>query len=169
MDNLQTQIADQIRINTAFEQMIVSVLIGASFCSVVFFIVSAFSTISGGYGWLEFIVGDFVNALLYAFVIFLSGFLAAAIVAAPLFVALEKIPYRHMWPYVIAALFFELALYALFFRGFASAGGSSSLFILPMFAPGIIVSVIFGFRMRPFWRAVARAEQAATEHLPRLH
>ncbi len=169
MDDLQTQFADQIRINTAFEQMIVSVLIGASFCGVVFFVVSAFYTVLGGYGWLEFIVGDFVNALLYAFVIFLAGFLAAAIVAAPLFVALEKIPYRHMWPYVIAALAFEFVLYVLFFRSFASAGGSSGLFFLPMFAPGVIVSVIFGFRMRPFWRAVAQTEQAATDHHQRLH
>lgn len=169
MDNVQTQIADQIRVNTAFEQMIGSVLIGAGFCGAAFFVWNIVTAVFGGYVWFDYVAGQFFNALLYTFVIFLAGFLAAGILITPLFVALEKIPYRHTWPFVIAALVFELLLYALFFRDFVGMQSQSILFNLPMFAPGIIITLIFGRRMQPFWRAVAQAEETAADQMPRLH
>ncbi len=167
--HINERIANEIRINTAFEQMIVSVLIGASFCGVVLFVSSILAALFGGYVWLDYFVGQFVDALLYTFVIFLAGFLAAAILITPLFVALEKIPYRKTWPFVIAAIVFEFLLYGLFFKDFVGAPARPVWFNISMFAPGVVITLIFGRRMQPFWHAEARMEQAGADETLRLH
>ena len=167
--NLDAQIANHIRINTAFEQMIGAVIYGAGLCGFVFFIMNVLTAVFGGYALFDYVIVQFFNALLYTFVIFLTGFLAAGVMITPLFVALEKIPYRRTWPFVFAALIFELFLFFLFFEDFAGAQSNSVYFTLPMFAPGIIITLIFGRLMQPFWQAVARAEQMAADQTLRLH
>ena len=157
----------ELRVNTAFEQMIVSVLIVASACGVISFIANIFSAVVGGFAWIDFIAAEFADALLYAFVIFLAGFFAAGVVIAPLFVALERVPYRRTWPYIAAMFAYELILYFFFFKSFAGTGALP--FQLVVFAPGIIGAAIFGYRMGPYWRMAMRRDDAAPQQFPQIH
>ncbi len=159
MDKTESEIIEEVRVNIAFEQMIVSVLTGAVICGALYFMLTIAVAVFGGQFYFYFLASEFFQALLYTFVIFLAGFFAAVVLVTPMFIALERMKYRRTWPYLFAAILFELFLYELFFKDF-TAGQSLPFYLnLPMVAPGIVIALIFGSRMRATWRAASRAEE----------
>ncbi len=144
----------QVRANIAFEHMIVAVLIGAAASGALLFVVNNAVLIAKSAWSLAALASTVMATVYFVFLTFLAGFLAAVVVAMPLFLALERLKIRKVWPYAAAAA-------AVGFAALWIVGGqvpferpAETVFLLP----GILMALLFGRRMRPIWRAVERAE-----------
>lgn len=164
------QVADQIRVNVAFEQMIVAVLAGAFvgggltlIMKLGVFLFSAGVSFSG-------LVGVFLETLLVGFLIFLIGFFSSVAIGAPLFMALEKRKRRNMWPYLAASLAVAILTFIAASGGLPTRNDFSLIAITAIFVPAIVIALIFARLMRPHWRAAERAEaEEETRTAFRLH
>lgn len=160
------RIYSHIRAHIAFEHMLVSVLLGTAVSAAALFAVNNVFSIAKG-GWrLATLLSTGMAAVWFAFTAFLIGFAAVIAVVAPLFLALEKIRYRRLWPYLAAAALVQFAAYALIF-------GPPPLFEKPatffIFAPGLLMAVLFWRRIQPLWRAAERETAAPPATVYRLH
>lgn len=156
------QVVEQIRVNVAFEQMIVSVLAGA-FVGGALTLAVKFGAffLSSGVSFAG-LVSIFLETLLASFLIFLVGFFSSIVIGAPLFIALEKRKRRNMWPYLAASLAVAIASFVISSGGLPTGSDFSLMTITAIFAPAIVIALIFAHLMKPHWQAAARAE-AATE------
>ena len=159
---------DQVRVNVAFEQMIVAVLAGAASGGAMTLAVKLVRVILTDRSFSA-LLAVVLDTLLVSFLIFLVGFFASVAVGAPLFMFLEKRKRRTLWPYLAAAL--AAAITVLFFTagGFPSAVGIEA--VTAIFAPAVVIALIFARLMKPHWRAAekAEAEAAAGPVIFRLH
>ncbi|MEZ5895466.1 MAG: hypothetical protein R3C51_03615 [Parvularculaceae bacterium] len=139
----------QVRLNIAFEQLIVAALSSAavSVACIVLFRIGAL--IWSGVWTVRATFMALYYGISFGAIFFLLAFAAAALVGAPLFRALEKAKYRKLWPYYFAAVL------AGFFC--TSALGSpvsverpANIFLM---VPGLLMVAIFGRLIRPFWSA----------------
>jgi hypothetical protein len=152
------KVFSEVRANIAFEHMIVAVLIAAAVSGAALFLLNAFFLIAKGAGSVSGVLSLGFNAVYFTFIAFLIGFLAAVVVGLPLFLALEKMKLRKVWPYVVAAILIEYAALSvrqgrvLMIDDLALPAGAV------FFLPGILAAYLFGRRMRPIWRAAERAE-----------
>ena len=164
----EQQTLDQIRVNIAFEQMVVAVLAGAASGGAMTLVVKLARVFFSDFSFAA-LLAVFLDTLLVSFLIFLVGFFASVAVGAPLFMFLEKRKRRTLWPYLAAAL--AAAITVLFFAagGFPSAVGIEA--VTAIFAPAIVIALIFARLMKPHWRAAeqAEAEAAAGPIFFRLH
>jgi hypothetical protein len=165
----EQQTLDQIRVNIAFEQMVVAVLAGAASGGAMTLVVKLARAVFSDFSFAA-LLAVFLDTLLVSFLIFLVGFFASVAVGAPLFMFLEKRKRRTLWPYLAAAL--AVAIMALMFA--AGDFVSSALRLETMtaiFAPAIVIALIFARLMKPHWRAAekAEAEAAAGPIFFRLH
>lgn len=149
---------EQVRVNVAFEQMIVAVLAGAASGGAMTLAVKLIQVILTGLSFSA-LLAVFLETLLVSFLIFLVGFFASVALGAPLFMFLEKRKRRTLWPYLAAAL--AAAITVLFFTagGFPSTVGIEA--VTAIFAPAIIIALIFARLMKPHWRAAEKAEAEA--------
>ena len=148
------RILAQVRANVAFENMVVAVLTGAAASGVLLFAVNnAFSIAKGSWTFGTF-ASIAMGSLYFVFLAFLAGFLTAVVVAMPLFLGLEKLKVRKIWPYAAAAA--GVGFVALWIVGGQIPFERPAELVLLL--PGILMAVLFGLRMRPIWRAVERAE-----------
>lgn len=150
-----------IRANIVFEKMIASVLSVAAASGAAHLLVSvAAGGLSPGAIGLAIL-----SAATFTLLFFFSAFAGAVAVGVPLFLQLEKRKVRAAWPYAVAAFLVGLAVLA--------AAGMAPGFEAPWRAaylvPGVAAALLFARKMRPFWRAAERAEQAPASTTVRLH
>ncbi|OFW99909.1 MAG: hypothetical protein A3E78_04840 [Alphaproteobacteria bacterium RIFCSPHIGHO2_12_FULL_63_12] len=153
-----------IRANIVFEKLIVSVLTVAGAASMAYLLI--------GLGWRALAGGlsasaaatTVIDAVRFACVFFLAGFVASLAIGIPLFRWLERAKIRRVAPYALAAFAVSFA--------FLAAAGSAPSFEAPARAlylvPGIAAALLFGRKMRPFWLAADRAD-AAAPGVTRIH
>ncbi len=151
---------DQIRINVAFEEMVVSVLAGAGVGGALTFVLSLARTLMGGFSFLN-LTTLFLESLLVSILIFLIGFGASVIFGASLFAALEKRKRRNVWPYLGAATGVAIAVFVLLAIGVPGAGTIDLKAFTAIFTPALVVAFVFARRMQPHWRAAEKAEAEA--------
>jgi len=158
-----------VRYNTVFEQAVISVLIGAGLGGAAIFAVSVAGAVMDGMLSLMQLVSITISSVFVSFLIFLVGFLSSIVVIAPLSTALEKTKLRSVWPYLAAAL--AIALIALTFLngGLPIISDIDIDVIVSVIAPAIVIALIFGRRMQPYWRAAARADLGEVKIVRRLH
>lgn len=146
----------EIRTNIVFEKLIVSVLTVAGIAGAAHFIfgvlwrASAIGLSPGGGA------AAMIAALSYAAFFFIAGFAVSLTVGIPLFRALEKAKIRKAWPYVAAASAASFLISAL-------AGEAPSVEEpgrLLNLIPGVAAAVLFARKMRPFWSAADRSDEA---------
>ncbi|MEQ8176947.1 MAG: hypothetical protein RIC52_00015 [Amphiplicatus sp.] len=162
----EDELVAQIKAHIAFEHMLVSVLIGAGVSAAALFVVNNAVSLAKG-GWsLAIFLATGLDAVWFAFVVFLVGFGAVVAVGVPLFLALEKVPYRRLWPYILAAVILQYAAHALIF-------GPPPLFEKPatflIFAPGLLMAGLFWRRIQPLWRAGKMENEAPKPPLRIVH
>ncbi len=157
---LQTEndrVVAAIRANIVFEKLIVSVLTVASVAGLAHLLFglvwrASSSALSAGSA-----ATALVEAVSFAFLFFLAGFAASLAIGIPLFRALERAKIRLVWPYASAAFAVSLVIMI--------AAGNAPSFDAPTRAlylvPGVAAALLFGRKMRPFWRAADRADTAA--------
>lgn len=158
------RVTASIRANIVFEKMIVSALTISAPAGFAHFAMGFGERILAGTPPLGAAGTALFNAIGYAFLFFLAGFAASAAVGIPLFRALEKARVRKTWPYALAA--FALSFVILAAIGFAPSfeAPARALYLLP----GVAAAILFGRKMRPFWLAAERADEAAPVVM-RLH
>lgn len=143
-----------IRANIVFEKMIVSVLIVAVISGAGHALIGLGERLSAGILSLAGVGSATFNAISFVFLFFLAGFAASVAVGIPLFHLTERAKVRKSWPFVLAAVvvsyIFALAI------GLAPSVEAPwrSLYLVP----GLAAAVLFGRKMRPFWRAADRAD-----------
>lgn len=145
----------EVRLNVAFENMVAAVLIGAAVSGAVLFVGNNLMLLAKGAWSFGALVSAAMGAFYFLFLAFLIGFLAAVVVATPLFVALERAKLRKTWPYVLAAIAVQYVALGVMTGGIPTFERPASLVF---FAPGVLTAVLFGRRMRGAWRAAERAE-----------
>ncbi len=150
---------EQIRINVAFEEMVVAVIAGALAGGAISFLFALIELV-GGFS-LTHLVSVLLECFFVIILIFLVGFGASVAFGAPLFAALEKRKRRNVWPYLGAAMGLAVAVFVIFSVGVPSAGGASFRTVAVIFVPALIVSLVFARRMTPHWRAAEKAEAEA--------
>ena len=148
---------DQVRINVAFEQMVVAVLMGAFVGGALTLLLNVMQGLTDGLSFVGF-VSSLLQALFVSILIFLSGFGASVIFGAPFFAALEKRKQRNVWPYLGAGLSVAIAAFVVLSVAFPSAGGFTFKTIAAIFVPPVIVAGVFAKGMQPHWRAAEKAE-----------
>lgn len=153
-----------IRANVVFEKMIVSALTVAGPAGLAHFAIGIGGRILAGALSIGAAGTALFNAIGYAFLFFLAGFTASAAAGIPLYRALEKAKIRKVWPYALAA--FALGFLILAAIGLAPSfeAPARALYLLP----GVAAAILFGRKMRPFWLAAERADEAAPAAF-RLH
>lgn len=154
-------VVSAIRTNIVFEKMIVSVLTVAGAAGAVHW---AISFAAGGFS-AGALGSSFLRAATFTLLFFFTAFAAAVAVGVPMFLQLEKRKLRMAWPYAVAAALVGLLV--------LSAAGAAPGFDAPWRAlylvPGVAAAILFANKMRPFWEAARRAEEAVTPAIFRLH
>ncbi|MEO1243936.1 MAG: hypothetical protein AAFX54_18660 [Pseudomonadota bacterium] len=164
----QSDIAAEVRINVAFEQMVLSVLTGAFVGGAATLLFGLITSLATGAFSISVILSVLLNTLLVSFLIFLVGFFASLVIGAPLFSALERAKRRTLWPYLGVALGVALIVLSFMQGGLPLVEDFSIGLILAVVLPAIVIAVTFARFMQPHWRAAERAE-AAEDNILRLH
>ncbi|MFC2953813.1 hypothetical protein ACFOOP_17880 [Marinicaulis aureus] len=151
---------DQVRINVAFEQMVFAVFTGAAAGGALTFLLALARSLFGGF-FLSGVVSQLLESLLVSILIFLAGFVASVIFGAPLFAALEKRKRRNVWPYLGAASGVAIAVFVLLAISVPGAASFSLDTIAAIFAPALVIAIVFAQGMKPHWRAAEKAEAEA--------
>lgn len=155
----------EVRANIVFEKMIVSVLTVAAIAGAAHFLLDVAARLIGGALSLAGVGGALFGAISFVFLFFLAGFAAALAIGIPLFKSLERAKIRKVWPYALAA--FAVSL------GVLAAAGLAPSFEAPAralyLAPGLAAAHLFARKMRPFWRAADRADEAAGDSFVLRH
>lgn len=150
----------QIRANVAFEHMVMAALIAAAASGGVVFVFQSADAIFSGRWTVSALFGAAYNAMLFSFVAFLIGFFAVVAVGLPLFLMLERVKLRKVWPYAVAGAMIELIAAGFVLKRIPLVTDFASLENAPLLIPGVLAALIFGRRMKPLWEAAARAETA---------
>lgn len=149
----------EVRANIVFEKMIVSVLTVAAVAGAAHFLLGVATRLAGGAFSIAGVGGALFGAISFVFLFFLAGFAAALAIGIPLFKSLEGAKIRAAWPYALAAFVVSL--------GVLAAAGLAPSFDAPAralyFAPGLAAALLFARKMRPFWRAADRADEASAD------
>jgi len=151
---------DQVRINVAFEQMVFAVFTGAAAGGALTFLLALARSLLGGF-FLSGLVSQLLESLLVSILIFLAGFVASVVFGAPLFAALEKRKRRNVWPYLGAASGVAIAVFVLLAISVPGAASFSLDTIAAIFAPALVIAIVFSHGMKPHWRAAEKAEAEA--------
>ncbi len=162
---------DQVRVNIAFENMVVAVIAGAAAGAAMTFLVRLVVGVVSDFSFSA-LLSVFLETLMTGFLIFLIGFISSVAVGAPLFRLLEKRKQRSLWPYLFAALAVAVVAFLAASRGLPGPENFRIEALTAIFAPAAIIAVIFSRQMRPHWRAAERAEAetaAAGSNIIRLN
>lgn len=162
---------DQVRVNIAFENMVVAVLAGAGAGGAMTFLVRLAAGVLQDFSFTV-LLSVFLETLMTAFLIFLIGFISCVLLGAPLFRLLEKRKQRAPWPYLAAALAVSVVVLLAASRGLPGPEDIHIETLTAIFAPAIIIALTFSRQMRPHWRAAERAEaepEAASSNIIRLN
>ncbi|PQA89473.1 hypothetical protein [Hyphococcus luteus] len=162
---------DQVRVNIAFENMVVAVIAGAGAGGVMTFLVRLAGGVLQDFSF-SVLLSAFLETLMTAFLIFLTGFISCVALGAPLFRLLEKRKQRSLWPYLAAALAIAVVVMLAASRGLPGPEDLHLETATAIFAPAVIIALIFSRQMRPHWRAAERAEEepeAAGSNIIRLN
>jgi len=158
MEVVEDEVIDQIRVNIAFEQMIVAVLAGAAVGGALTLVSKVAAVFMLDFSFAALLTAA-LETLLVTFLIFLIGFAASVAVGAPLFIFLEKRKRRNTWPYLAASIAIALAVFVAVAGGLPGVGRLTFGALASTLAPAIVIALIFGRLMQPHWRAAERAEE----------
>jgi len=156
----QEQLAHQIRVNVAFEQMIVSVLAGAFVAGAFTLILDLGVAIAGSVVSFSVLLAAVLETFLVSFLVFISGFLASILIGVPLFIALEKSKRRTMWPYLGVSIGVSITVFSFIAGHIPIADDFNASIVATIFAPAIVIAFVFGRLMQPIWRAAILADEA---------
>ncbi|MEO1136296.1 MAG: hypothetical protein AAFW68_06750 [Pseudomonadota bacterium] len=159
-NDIAQQTIEQIRVNVAFEAMIVAVLTGAAAGAVMTLAINLFGLMTRGFIMAGFL-SAVLDAMLVGFLVFLVGFGASVAIGAPLFVVLEKRKRRNVWPYLAAAIGVAIGAYFFAASGLPATEEMGIGAVAAIFAPAAIIAVMFARLMKPHWRAAEKAEREA--------
>ena len=171
MKETEDRVQDQIRLNVAFEQSVLSVLTGAAIGGALSLVVDLFVVLGTGLSFMQ-LVSTLVAALTASFLIFLAGFISSILVVAPLFLTLERAKKRILWPYPLAALLIAFLIMTVLHGQFPLVSDFDIEAVMTVILPALIIGVLFARRMRPYLIAAARAESttvAPRSNVTRLH
>lgn len=154
------EVLDQVRVNVAFENMVYSVLAGAAAGGAMTFVVKLAGVLFPDFSFAALLTAV-LETLLTTFLIFLTGFISCVALGAPLFRLLEKRKQRTLWPYLFAALAIAIVVLIAAARGLPGPQDLRLETLTAIFAPAIVMALIFSHQMRPHWRAAERAEREA--------
>ena len=154
------EVLDQVRVNVAFENMVYAVLAGAAAGGAMTFLVKLAGVVFPDFSFAALLTAV-LETLLTAFLIFLTGFISCVALGAPLFRLLEKRKQRTVWPYLVAALAIAIVVLIAAARGLPGPQDLRIETVTAIFAPAIVIALIFSRQMRPHWRAAERAEREA--------
>ncbi len=159
-DNAREALVEQIRANTAFEHIAISVLSGSVICGVAAFILRIAVALIGGRFAIDAIFAAFFSGLVLTLLFFLIGFASGAVVISPLFRFLEKQKRRTIGPYAAAVT--AIAGASLIVASVLPGAGTPGLVtIVAVLAASGATIVIFTRRMKSIWAAAAAEEKAA--------
>lgn len=158
----EEELIDQVRVNVAFENMVAAVVAGAVAGGAMTFIIKLAGVIFPDFSFGA-LLAAFLETLLTAFLIFLIGFISSVALGAPLFRLLEKRKQRALWPYLLAALAIAIAVFVAVVRGVPGPEDVRLETVTAIFAPAIIIALIFARQMAPHWRAAEKAEREAAD------
>lgn len=147
------EVITRIKLNLAFERMVVAVLAGAFASAGALFFLTFLSLLFGGGLRFQSLAFGLYEAGFFGSVIFLSGFLASAGLALPLFNFLEAKKFRKIWPYLVLALVVQYAVVSFVFGRALTANDFSSLKSLSLFVPVPVVIWVFAKEIKVLWRA----------------
>lgn len=150
----------QIRANIAFEHMVAAVLIAAALSGGVVFLLSLAEAIVSERLGYSALFDAFFAAIQFSFFAFLIGFFSVVAVGLPLFLALEKIKLRKVWPYVAAGAAIEIVAAGFVIRRIPLAVDFVSFENAPLLLPGLLAALLFGRRMKPLWREAERENES---------
>jgi hypothetical protein len=153
------QVFAQVRANIAFEHMVMAMLIAAAVSGGALLVLNAVFLIAKGAASAAGFLSIAVDAVYFAFLTFLIGFLASVVIGLPLFLVLEKAKLRKAWPYLIATLVVQYAAYSIGRGQFLTFDDMALPAGAVLFLPGLVAALLFGARMRPVWLAAERAEK----------
>ena len=162
------QVVEQIRVNIAFEQMVVGVLAGAFSGAGIAFLLNIVAALSSG-AFIAALLTGVLNALLTGFLIFLVGFFASVLIGAPLFTVLEKRKRRNVWPYLAAALGVAIASLVVVVGGVPDLSLSTASALAITVFPAVIVAFVFGRGMQPHWASVSTEKEEQSPKVVSLH
>ena len=154
------EVLDQVRVNVAFENMVYSVLAGAGAGGAMTFVVKLAGVLFPDFSFAALLTAV-LETLLTTFLIFLTGFISCVALGAPLFRLLEKRKQRTVWPYLTAAFAISVVVLIVSARGLPGPADLRIETLTAIFAPAIVIALIFSRQMRPHWRAAERAEREA--------
>ncbi len=154
----QSETAEQVRTNIAFEHMVWAVLTGAFVGGGATLLYGIGSLVVRGTISFSVLLSTVLDTVLVSFLIFLVGFFASLVVGAPLFTALERTKRRNIWPYLGAALAVAIGVIAIMQGGFPIAGDFNIGLVLAVIVPAIVIALTFVRSMQPHWRAVDKEE-----------
>lgn len=158
----QAKLAEHVRMNVAFEQMVMSVLTGAVVGGGLSFVIGLAGAVLSATLSFSTLLSVLLNMVLTSFLIFLVGFFASVIVGAPLFVALENAKRRSLWPYLGASLAVAGIVFSILQGGLPVAADLNVDSFIALFLPACVIAIVFSRRMQPYWRAAKRAETVDT-------
>jgi len=160
MDDDQATLISQIRINVAFEQMIVAVLVGALVAGALTLLLDFGAAVTGGVVSFSVLLAAVLETFLVSFVVFIAGFLASILIGVPLFMALEKAKRRTMWPYLGVSLGVSISVFSFIVGHIPIADDVNASIVATIFTPAIVIAFVFGHLMQPIWRAATLADEA---------
>jgi hypothetical protein len=148
-----------IRTNIVFETMIVSILTIAWLAFAAHLLIGLGRLAVEGALSAAAVGRALFEAVIFSVLFFLSGFAAAVAVGIPLYRWLDRLKVRKTWPYSLAALVVGAAILSAVGAA-PTPGAPANLLYL---APGLAASILFGRKMRPFWRSAERSDAIRLE------
>lgn len=146
----------QIRAHIAFEHMVMAALTAAAASGAVVFVFHNLEAIVGARWSYMALFGAVYAAVRFSLVAFLIGFFASVVIGLPLFLTLERIKMRKVWPYVAAGAAVELVAAGFVLKHVPLVTDFLTFDDAPLLLPGVLAGVLFGRRIRPVWKAAER-------------
>ena len=147
------QVITRIRLNIAFERMVVAVLAGAFASAVALFVLTVLALLFGGGLRVQSVAYGIYEAGFFGSIVFLSGFLASAGLGLPLFNFLETRKVRKIWPYVMLALCVQYVVISVIKGQALTIADFTSLTSFSLFVPVPVILWVFSKEIRPLWKA----------------
>lgn len=153
------QTLTHIRLNLAFERMVVAVLGGAITSMMAALLLHSSIVLIEGVFSAAQLVTVFMKAIYFGFVVFLTGFLSSACFGLPLFGFLERREARMIWPYLLLALIVQFVVASMALGHVLSIDDFSSIGTFLLLIPAPIIIGIFLKEIRPLWQSAKTAHE----------
>lgn len=167
MDN--EQIMSRIRLNLAFERMVVAVFEGAVICTMVALVLHSVTTVIAGTIGISHLVSIIMRSVYFGFLVFLAGFFSAAGLGLPLFSFLERMKTKKLWPYLLLAIIVQFLVASAMAGHFLTVDDFADPRTFLIWLPGPVIAFLFWREIQGLWRATDRMQAPDASEVVRLH